>query len=172
MDTSSSAHPSARDIINHDERAEPSAPPDPQPPDQVANTTLRHRPHAQSTEEYLRRRIQEDQQGGEAGLLPLKSRVAPQKPKPNDRDELLRGSGAGIGMGSAQLHEELGGQLADVRVQSISCGSRLTERCLIGSSSTRCTLQTRWRKKKHCSTHLRMFSKVRPAACTLPCPIS
>jgi hypothetical protein len=64
-----------------------------------------------NTESYLRNRVSEDRQGDEAGLLPLKVQRVKEK-APGGRDDLL--GGARPGMGSAQLHEELGGQLADV----------------------------------------------------------
>ncbi|EIW70557.1 hypothetical protein M231_07769 [Tremella mesenterica] len=63
-----------------------------------------------SVQEYLRRRIEEDRQGGEIGLLPLKIPIKPIRKE--DRDILF--SGVKGGMGSARLHEELGGQLADM----------------------------------------------------------
>ena len=63
------------------------------------------------TEGYLRRRVKEDAEGSEAGLLPL--RVVQQPVSKSSRDELF--DGAGAGMGQRQRHEELGGQLADVR---------------------------------------------------------
>jgi hypothetical protein len=70
-----------------------------------------------NTESYLRNRVSEDRQGDEAGLLPLKiTRVKEQKGT-GGRDDLL--GGARPGMGSAQLHEELGGQLADVSPNDI-----------------------------------------------------
>jgi hypothetical protein len=65
-----------------------------------------------NTETYLRTRLAEDREGDEAGLLPLKYQQA--RKEENERDSLLGGTRPG--MGSAQLHEELGGQLADVRV--------------------------------------------------------
>jgi hypothetical protein len=61
--------------------------------------------------QYLRARENEDRQGGEVGLLPLKILPAPGKGK-SDRDRLLDGEVNGLG--AAQLHEELGGQLVDV----------------------------------------------------------
>jgi hypothetical protein len=64
-----------------------------------------------NTETYLRTRLAEDREGDEAGLLPLKFQHA--RKEENERDSLLGGTRPG--MGSAQLHEELGGQLADVR---------------------------------------------------------
>jgi len=65
-----------------------------------------------NTETYLRTRLAEDREGDEAGLLPLKFQQA--RKEENERDSLLGGTRPG--MGSAQLHEELGGQLADVRL--------------------------------------------------------
>ena len=61
--------------------------------------------------EYLAARLKEDAQGGEVGLLPLRPISSWNQ---DTRAELLGPGGAGA-MGSAQLQEELGGQLADVR---------------------------------------------------------
>ncbi|WRT66593.1 uncharacterized protein IL334_003552 [Kwoniella shivajii] len=47
-------------------------------------------------------------------LLPLKSIIPPKKSGPGSRDSLLAGAGPGMGIGAAQIHEELGGQLADM----------------------------------------------------------
>jgi len=69
-----------------------------------------------NTETYLRTRLAEDREGHEAGLLPLKFQQA--RKEENERDSLLGGTRPG--MGSAQLHEELGGQLADVRASLCS----------------------------------------------------
>ena len=77
------------------------------PPEPARN--LRKR--ALNTEAYLRTRLAEDREGDEAGLLPLKLQQA--RKEENERDTLLAGTRPG--MGSAQLLEELGGQLADVR---------------------------------------------------------
>jgi hypothetical protein len=85
-----------------------------------------------NTETYLRTRLAEDRQGDEAGLLPLKIQARKEN-KENDRDSLL--GGVRPGMGSAQLHEELGGQLADVSyLRHVNPLSKLTDRCRIGSS--------------------------------------
>lgn len=65
-----------------------------------------------NVESYLRSRQAEDREGDEAGLLPLKVSVRKEQKNMDGRDSLL--DGARPGMGSAQLHEELGGQLADV----------------------------------------------------------
>ncbi|WWC89086.1 uncharacterized protein L201_004004 [Kwoniella dendrophila CBS 6074] len=70
-------------------------------------------------DEYLAQRSKSDLTGSEEGLLPLKP-VIPSNIKGkgvNSRDALLAGAGAGSGVGSAQLHEELGGQLADMSHQ-------------------------------------------------------
>lgn len=66
--------------------------------------------------DYFTRREQEEKQGGDAGLLPL-------KPKPTKdamdeegmRQRLLAGANA-KGMGARELQEELSGQLAGVSV--------------------------------------------------------
>lgn len=66
-----------------------------------------------NVETYLRSRTSEDREGDEAGLLPLKVPIRNAQKDKDQRDSLL-GGGNRPGMGSAQLHEELGGQLADV----------------------------------------------------------
>ena len=71
-----------------------------------AKRVIRHR---RETSDYLALRLREDEQGGEAGLLPLKIR-----PVQDPRDDLLGVRQGVSGLGAAQLHEELGGQLADV----------------------------------------------------------
>ncbi|WVQ79979.1 hypothetical protein IAT38_002080 [Cryptococcus sp. DSM 104549] len=67
------------------------------------------------TDEYLARRGREDNTGAEAGLLPLN---LPETNKPSNgkaaRDDLPGDVAPGSGVGAAQLHEELGGQLADM----------------------------------------------------------
>ena len=63
---------------------------------------------------YLATRAAEDEKGNEVGLLPVRTRPNAPADK-SDRDHLLAG---GIGMGAAQLHEELGGQLADVSLRA------------------------------------------------------
>lgn len=67
---------------------------------------------------YLRSRLSEGREGDEAGLLPLKVAVRNAQKEKDGRDDLL-GGGNRPGIGSAQLHEELGGQLADVSF--VSC---------------------------------------------------
>lgn len=94
----------------------------------TSEATLRHR-NIPNLNEYLSRREKEDRQGADAGLLPV--RIKPPAPKqgPSSRDQLL-GSAGGTGMGASQLHEELGGRLADV-----SKAVRAPERLL---TSARC----------------------------------
>ncbi|WVQ99638.1 hypothetical protein IAU59_006777 [Kwoniella sp. CBS 9459] len=70
-------------------------------------------------DDYLAQRARGDlQDSSTSDLLPLKPVVnAKQAGKGlSDRDALLAGAGKGVGsvIGSAQLHEELGGQLADM----------------------------------------------------------
>lgn len=76
-----------------------------------ASTVLRQR-HV-NVQDYLRSRLAEDREGEEAGLLPLNVPTRKEHKERDGKDSLLGGSRPG--MGSAQLHEELGGQLADVR---------------------------------------------------------
>ena len=78
-------------------------------PPQAAVLRQRHL----NVDNYLRSRLAEDREGDEAGLLPLKVPVRNIQNGKDGRDSLL-GGGNRPGMGSAQLHEELGGQLADV----------------------------------------------------------
>jgi hypothetical protein len=76
-----------------------------------SRTILRQR--RANIDEYLNSRSAEDLKGDEAGLLPLKLAQAQSSGAgPGARDRLLGGPRAGVG--AAQLHEELGGQLADV----------------------------------------------------------
>lgn len=105
------------------------------PPEQHnANTpeaTLRHR-NIPNLNEYLSRREKEDRQGADAGLLPVRMKPPAPKQGPSSRDQLL-GSAGGTGMGASQLHEELGGQLADVSIFLSARGSLLTDtRCHTG----------------------------------------
>ncbi|WWD03257.1 hypothetical protein V865_001308 [Kwoniella europaea PYCC6329] len=67
-------------------------------------------------DEYLAQRSKSDLTGSEEGLLPLKPIKLPKQNVngPGARESLLAGSGPGNGIGSAQLHEELGGQLVDM----------------------------------------------------------
>ena len=66
--------------------------------------------------DYFARREQESKQGGDAGLLPLKSKVA-KDPMDEEgmRQRLLAGANS-KGMGARELQEELSGQLAGVSV--------------------------------------------------------
>lgn len=74
-----------------------------------------------NTNDYFAKRKREDEAGGEVGLLPLKTAKTHGGGDPTDaegmRQRLLGGSKSGA-IGSSQLHEELGGQLADVRCAS------------------------------------------------------
>lgn len=85
-----------------------------QPPSKEAGSDGLRRRQAQSLEEYLAARQREDRQQGEAGLLPLRQVGGANggNARSGARDTLM--DGARPGMGSAQLHEELGGQLANV----------------------------------------------------------
>ncbi|WVW84226.1 hypothetical protein I302_106256 [Kwoniella bestiolae CBS 10118] len=67
-------------------------------------------------DEYLAQRSKLDLAGSDEGLLPLKPVRAPRQSnnEPGARESLLAGTGPRSGIGSAQLHEELGGQLADM----------------------------------------------------------
>lgn len=71
----------------------------------------RHGNVPSSVDEYLRSRRMGDEY---KDLLPLKESKPAPKPEISVRDQLLDGAGTRPGMGAAQLHEELGGQLADV----------------------------------------------------------
>ncbi|ORX35666.1 hypothetical protein BD324DRAFT_631085 [Kockovaella imperatae] len=102
------------------------------------STTLRSRKRGIDTAAYLRKRAEEDAAGAEVGLLPL--RVVPQNVEKSSRDQLL-GGGMRSGMGSRQLHEELGGQLADMsnrlKLNAIHFASSLNdEKDLLESSQT------------------------------------
>lgn len=72
-----------------------------------------------NTEDYFSKRKREDDAGGESGLLPLKTAKTRGAEEPTDqegmRQRLMGGSKRGA-IGASQLHEELGGQLADVSV--------------------------------------------------------
>ncbi|KAL1411611.1 hypothetical protein Q8F55_002575 [Vanrija albida] len=67
-----------------------------------------------STETYFARREKEDKQGGEAGLLPLKTQATAKGPLDSEGMRKRLMGGATGTLGSAQLHEELGGQLVDM----------------------------------------------------------
>ncbi|BEI82969.1 hypothetical protein CcaverHIS002_0308370 [Cutaneotrichosporon cavernicola] len=67
------------------------------------------------TASYFAKRRREDETGGEAGLLPLKTaKVDEGMSAEGMRRRLLGTGGAQSAVGSAALHEELGGQLADM----------------------------------------------------------
>lgn len=73
-----------------------------------------------NTEDYFAKRKREDAAGGESGLLPLKTAKTtgagadPAADSEGMRQRLLGGGSKSSAIGSSQLHEELGGQLADV----------------------------------------------------------
>jgi hypothetical protein len=72
------------------------------------------------TASYFAKRRREDEAGGEAGLLPLKTaKVDEGMSAEGMRRRLLGTGGAQSAIGSAALHEELGGQLADVSSASL-----------------------------------------------------
>lgn len=83
---------------------------------EISTVRRRQRP-APSLAEYLTKREREDSRGGEAGLLPLghggHGRAIRGATK-SQRDELLAGQRSDGVVGNSQLHEELGGQLAEV----------------------------------------------------------
>ncbi|ODO06428.1 hypothetical protein L198_01660 [Cryptococcus wingfieldii CBS 7118] len=81
-------------------------------------TTVRSaRRRRAQTDDYLAKINREHTTGDHASLLPLKLEET-REPHGNsvagDRDNLLRGIAPESGLGAAQLHEELGGQLADM----------------------------------------------------------
>ncbi|TXT07199.1 hypothetical protein VHUM_03369 [Vanrija humicola] len=67
-----------------------------------------------STTAYFAKREKEDRQGGEAGLLPLKTQSKVKDPLDSEGMRKRLMGGASNTLGSAQLHEELGGQLVDM----------------------------------------------------------
>lgn len=116
--------------------AEPTHTQDSDPAPSIQPTSRRRR-KAPSLSDYLSKRETEDAQGGETGLLALKP--APRQLKGDgktSRDQLLAGQRSEGVMGNSQLHEELGGQLAEVRhVHSIETRIRADMvRCHIDSS--------------------------------------
>lgn len=114
---SSASRPRTPIPIAHPPQAPSQLPRPPTPTQEPATTTRRRKRNVQPLDQYLRSRSEEDRQSGEAGLLPIRARPVVPSEK-SSRDQLL-GTG-GVGMGAAQLHEELGGQLADVSCK-ISC---------------------------------------------------
>ena len=93
----------------------PPPPVEPMISTQISNsaTRIRHR-KIPALSDYLAARDREDRQGESAGLLPIPVESSSTISNSASRDRLL-GNSAGVGMGAAQLHEELGGQLAHVR---------------------------------------------------------
>jgi hypothetical protein len=87
-----------------------SAPPDPPLP------VRQRRRKAPTAEEYLATRQRQDALGSDTGLLPLKTPATAGAADKGlgARDRLLGDVGSRGAVGSSQLHEEMGGQLADV----------------------------------------------------------
>ncbi|KAL7421996.1 hypothetical protein Q5752_003768 [Cryptotrichosporon argae] len=117
--------------------APPARRPTAPPTDAAPARALRKRPAPSTrTSEYLAQLARDDADGGEAGLLPLRVRQA--KPVESGRDQLLGGVTGGLG--AAQLHEELGGQLVGMsqrlRQNAIHFANSLEEeKSLLDSSS-------------------------------------
>lgn len=91
----------------------PKAPAPPAPSPSLNRTTSSK---SFSTTTYFAKREKEDRQGGESGLLPLKTQSTAKDKDPLDSEGMRKRlmGGASNTLGSAQLHEELGGQLVDV----------------------------------------------------------
>lgn len=104
-DSPSSTTPSAAPSVNNDTSPV-------EPVKQLPQAAVLRQRHL-NVENYLRSRLSEDREGDETGLLPLKVPTRNAQKEKDGRDSLLGGVNR-PGMGSAQLHEELGGQLADV----------------------------------------------------------
>lgn len=94
-------------------------------PAPTPSTARRRQRRAPSLSEYLAKREREDARGGETGLLPLKA--IPNKQltatTKSSRDQLLAGQRSEGVMGNSQLHEELGGQLAEVSLFALINGN-------------------------------------------------
>ena len=101
------SRPATPVIMHQPPMSRPEPPRSPSPPQVVRK---RKNPPLST---YLQARRNEDAGGLEDGLLPV--RIKPKPVEKSNRDQLLGASGTG--MGAAQLHEELGGQLADVSSQ-------------------------------------------------------
>ncbi|WWC69975.1 uncharacterized protein I206_103919 [Kwoniella pini CBS 10737] len=125
-------------------------------------------------DEYLMERSKSDLTGSEKGLLPLK--VLPVKPKfggvgnvAGGREALLAGAGPGSGIGSAQLHEELGGQLADMshrlKLNAVQFSNALeNEKSILEDSQN--TLENNLTATKSSKNHLStVSSKGRSTTC-------
>ena len=135
-------------IVPAPSRPEQRAPsPTPEPP-----AVLRQR-NVPSLDAYLTSRTAEDEKGNEEGLLPIRPRPAKE---PSQRDQLI---GSGVGMGHAQLHEELEGQLADVSCQFLS-RANTNSRCRINSSSTQYTSPTPSKRRRLYWNRLSRLCKV------------
>ncbi|WVQ73970.1 hypothetical protein IAR50_003551 [Cryptococcus sp. DSM 104548] len=84
------------------------------------NTDKNVRRRRVQTDDYLAKINREDTTGEDASLLPLKleeTRRSNVSDGPGDRDDLLGGVAPDSSLGAAQLHEELGGQLANMSHQ-------------------------------------------------------
>ena len=95
----------------------PDPPPKPPSPENDSTPTQSDTYKRGSPAVFLATRLREDEQGGEVGLLPLRTEMGRDS---GARERLLGPAGAVDGAGSTQLHEELGGQLSDVRL-SLRC---------------------------------------------------
>ncbi|OCF60885.1 hypothetical protein L486_00529 [Kwoniella mangroviensis CBS 10435] len=122
-------------------------------------------------DEYLAQRSKSDLTGSEEGLLPLKP-IKPPKQNVNgqgERESLLAGSGPGNGLGSAQLHEELGGQLVDMshrlKLNAVHFANSLeNEKSIIENSQN--TLENNLTVTKSTKKHLSsVSSKGRSTTC-------
>lgn len=93
-----------------------SIPPSAMAPHVEPSSATRRRRAVPSLSEYLSKREREDARGGEIGLLPLggDARRGTGGPTKSQGDQLLAGQRSEGVMGNSQLHEELGGQLAEV----------------------------------------------------------
>lgn len=84
----------------------------------VKETVKRRRRTIPSLSEYLSQREKEDKIGGEAGLLPISkpstAQIQSDQQEKNLKDELMAGRKSKSVLGNAEIHEELGGQLAEV----------------------------------------------------------
>ncbi|RSH88968.1 hypothetical protein EHS25_002630 [Saitozyma podzolica] len=142
-----------------------SAPPDPPAP------VRQRRRKAPTAEEYLATRQRQDALGSDTGLLPLKTPATAGTGDngPGARDRLLGDVGSRGAVGSSQLHEELGGQLADMshrlKLNAIHFASSLEgEKALLESSQDALekNLDSTRSSKKHLGT---VSSKSRGTTC-------
>ncbi|GFZ46828.1 hypothetical protein JCM24511_04048 [Saitozyma sp. JCM 24511] len=142
-----------------------SAPPDPPAP------VRQRRRKAPTAEEYLATRQRQDALGSDTGLLPLKTPATAGTADKGlgARDRLLGDVGSRGAVGSSQLHEELGGQLADMshrlKLNAIHFASSLEgEKALLESSQDALekNLDSTRSSKKHLGT---VSSKSRGTTC-------